>query len=221
MTATLETPADPSDLYLARGDECEGFALRPAFTGDVLQVGSQIFQLVQHPCAMRRGSELVERQVASEVERSPTPKDWARGNYKRAFLPNMEGQELAARFDLLEILTLDQIEGAQRIAILSQYGVNLLMQRWVYHNARVIVPTGTFNDALAGPYEEADLVGDLMMDLVESGATRADSSKAIEGWLSENDHERRRRLETPQFRSTVRRDMSHLGDQWLSDQGLR
>ena len=76
----LETPSNYDALYLARAGELVEFQLRPAFTGDVYRLRDRLVALVQHPCAMRKGTELVERLLVSEVvlNRGGVPADWSR-----------------------------------------------------------------------------------------------------------------------------------------------
>lgn len=46
----------------------------------------------------------------------------------------------------------------QRIAGPSARGINVLLQCWVNHNSRVVVPIGDFLKAVGDVFEEADLV---------------------------------------------------------------
>lgn len=72
----------------------------------------------------------------------------------------------AAFFDEPYLVSPDDLMPDKRIAYLSQTGVNLLLQRWVHHNSRVVVPTATYQEVSSPAYEEADLI-----DLVSASAT--------------------------------------------------
>ena len=73
------------------------------------------------------------------------PSKWVTGNDKQLPLvelrPGESAATYAARFVDHHLVTPEELEGGTRIACLSQRGVNLLMQRWVHHDSRVIVPT--------------------------------------------------------------------------------
>ncbi len=56
------------------------------------------------------------------------------------------------------IVSPDQLQQAKRIACLSQFGVNLLLQRWIQHNSRVVVPTEKIDEATVSQFDEADLI---------------------------------------------------------------
>jgi hypothetical protein len=208
---SLETPSKASELYLAVTDEeLEAFANRPVFTGDVLRLKSgQLVTLVQHPCAMRRGMALSPRLLVCGTKPFiQIPDDWSKGHFKRMFLPDMGARTLSIEFDDLDVVTRDDILEADRIAILSELGVNLLVQRWLHHNSRVIVPTITIHAQTTGPFEEADLVGEATDDLVEGGLSHEDAIRDVDEWLGlqqvESGPPRREMLNDPQSRGTIR-----------------
>ena len=87
---------------------------------------------------------------------------WVGGNYNLMPLPDIrpdvvsQSQHQAANFDNLYTVAPDLL--ASRVASLSPFGVNLLLQRWVHYSSRVVVPTHTFHEQTAAFYEEADLI---------------------------------------------------------------
>jgi len=208
----LETPENIDSLYLARAGEVEEFAHRPLFTGDVLQVASdRTVALLQHPCSMRRRRVLVPRLIAAAVKPAtePPPSKW-HGNYRFSYLPSMNGDANAViEFDDVDVIPSSDAQEAERLAILSQRGVNLLLQRWIHHQSRVIVPTIKINEMIEGQFEEADLIGDEVSDLVAQGWSACTALSRVEDWLDEggkgNTH--RQALADPQKRSSVRRDL--------------
>lgn len=190
MTANdLETPGSPEDLYLARGDEADELRDRPVFTGDLIQLeGQNLVCVLQHPCAFRNGSSLATRILVGDVAAvNDVPTDWSTGHFKAMFLPEVEGEGSGAvrvKFQDIQIVEPQRLEGGERVAILSAYGVNLLLQRWIHHNARIVVPTSRLETSTAGPFDEADLIGDSVPDLVAKGMTTSQALAWIEAWLS-------------------------------------
>ena len=208
---TLESPAQVSDLYLARGaDDLSTFVSRPVFTGDIFELGSsRIVALVQHPCAMRRGTELSPKLlICGTKELAQYPTNWSKGHFRRMFLPEILGNDLSIEFDDLDVISREEILAAKRIAILTETGVNLLVQRWLHHNSRVIVPTITIHAQTTGPFEEADLTGEAVDDLIELGQLAEEAVRIVDEWLGQSHlgtgPSRREMLNEPQSRGTIR-----------------
>lgn len=228
MAIDLEPPGggsqDGARLYRARGGEVEPH--RPLFTGDVFAdvplagstetVKPRTVLVIQHPCAMRtNGYELVLRLLVAEVRhhRPLTAEEWTQFG-KLMPLPNLfpdiEGRRChqAAFFDQLHLAEARAL--TRRVACLSQFGVNLLLQRWVNHNSRVVVPTFEFNRATAGVFEEADLIEDWCFERAAVDVPVADATAECVHWLRQDGGGgimRQRMLEDDQARSTVRRQM--------------
>ncbi|OZE90176.1 hypothetical protein CH298_13240 [Rhodococcoides fascians] len=108
-----------------------------------------------------------------------------------------------ADFDSLRIVPAADLRTEDRIAVLSQEGVNLLSQRWVYHSSRVIVPTHTFDRQTFGPYNEADLCEEWVTDHPNG----AQSAIEFDAWVRSGDPSRQSHLGDPQSASSVRRAM--------------
>jgi hypothetical protein len=219
----LETPQTSEELYLSYGDEVSEFDTRPAFTGDVYKLATgRIVALVQHPCAMRRGVSLASKLLACEVKvnRGGMPSDWSTGHFKRMFLSDLAGTSYFVDFDEFDAITRAELEAATRIAILSSRGVNLLVQRWLHHNSRVVVPTITINVQTSGPFEEADLIQEACEDLIAAGTAINDASAKVDGWLGESAGDsatsHRDMLADPQQRSVVRSSLRRQVRAWIS-----
>ena len=92
---------------------------------------------------------------------------------------------------------------------MSQRGVNLLLQRWVHHNSRVIVPTYDYQDVTSSQYEEADIIEEWCIDREDDGVPLDDATIEIDIWLTgdRSASSPRNRLEDPQQRSAVRREI--------------
>ena len=105
----------------------------------------------------------------------------------------------------------EALEPANRIACLSPVGVNLLLQRWVVHNTRVVVPTFDYQGMIAGPYEEADLIEEWCSERTPTGVDVDDATKEAVNWLREDlgagTPIRQDRLADPQRVSSVRKEM--------------
>lgn len=205
MAHDLEAPcpvglADWAGLYRARGDEV--VTHRPVFTGDVFtdtpvrtpQGGSRrrTVVVVQHPCALRtNGSDLVSRLLVAEVRpHSVIPaEDWT-GYISLMPLPDLiptgesdKQRHQAAFLDAPYVA--DPNELGRRIACLQPLGVNLLLQRWVHHNSRVVVETHRFNEVVAGPYEEADITEDWCEARISSSMPIGEATVECLSWLRE------------------------------------
>lgn len=224
MGHDLECPAGPQagwpdQLYRTRGSEVVSW--RPVFTGDVFErktdgtTKSRNYVVLQHPCALRtNGVDLVGRLLVAEARRFQTANAevWA-SNGRIMPLPSLyKGGETgkarqAVIFEKLEVLPLEDL--GTRIACLTRHGVNLLLQRWIRHNSRLVVPTPQIDDVTSAVFEEADLIEDWC---TEANAAKVNAKVAASDcmtWLREDSagQSRQARIEEPQFRSEVRREM--------------
>lgn len=229
MAADLEAPpGDGSrwadDLYRARGDEVA--VHRPVFTGDVfvdVEVAApdgapkqKTVVVLQHPCALRsNGVDLVPGLLVADVRqhKALSAEEWTRFGRVMplpALRPEIEGakRNQAAFFEHIQVVGPGQLR--QRIASLSQLGVNLLLQRWVRHNSRVVVPTSTLDEQVSGAYEEADVLEEWCERALDAGGSLADATADCHSWLRQDlgqGETRQRRLESPQMRGAIRREL--------------
>lgn len=231
MAHDLEAPGNDiapewATLYRARGSDV--VEQRPVFTGDVfvnvVVLGDDLpkdVMVLQHPCAIRvDGVALVPRLLVAEVNPLSIvkPSLWPVGYYKQLPLaelrPDHSTQDYAASFAKPHLVTSEALAAESRIACLSQRGVNLLLQRWVHHNSRVVVPTQRYQDVSAAQFEEADMVEDWCIDRADDGVGTAEATREIDDWLSWRDDagvSRRDRLMDDQSRSSLRRELrGHL-----------
>ncbi|MCA1603019.1 MAG: hypothetical protein LC776_15755 [Acidobacteria bacterium] len=218
------TEDDWAKLYRARGDEVE--ITRPFFTGDVFEKVDVILLgqakcknvvILQHPCAMRLdGVSLVPQLLMAEARqhRPLDERQWRRYG-KLMPLPSLftsvdsGRRHQAALFDELYLVDPDKLRD-KRVACMSQFGVNVLLQRWVHHNSRVVVPTSTFHEQTGGVYEEADLIEEWCDERVSFGIAVDEAAKECVTWLREpidGGTLRQSLLDNPQARSAVRKDM--------------
>ncbi|MGH3972238.1 MAG: hypothetical protein ACRDS9_02770 [Pseudonocardiaceae bacterium] len=230
MAHDLEYPGadgvpDWASLYRARGDEVVRH--RPVFTGDVFEKvlvqgpgesRTKTVIVLQHPCALRsNGVDLHSRLMVAELRNHKViPIEGWTGHVGKMPLPELipaldtGRRHQAGFFDEPYLVGPDDLTLDKRIACLSQTGVNLLLQRWVHHNSRVVVPTATYQEVSSPAYEEADLIEEWCEERVESALTIQEAAVEAMKWLREDTDggvTRQRMLEDPQNRSTVRRQM--------------
>lgn len=216
---TREAP-DWASLYRARGDEVS--EARPIFTGDVFSnvailgnEGTPITALIlQHPCALRTdGVNLVRRLLVAEVQESELiPFSQWNGRYKVMPLPVLIGQtHYVAQLHEPHLVTPNVLDSATRIACMSQVGVNLLLQRWVHHNSRVIVPTANYQRATVEQFEEADLLEDWCDERAVTAEEVSTQMMAAHDWMRGESSSPGKRwqelLQDPQTRGVVRTAM--------------
>lgn len=220
----LETPRPLDAMYMSRGEEVDPY--RPLFTGDVyMREGAHgddasIVMILQHPCALRiRGVNLVPNILVATVRRSDKHRsDWNKESMRVMPLPDLlgDGDAYSADFVDIRIVPSDGFGPLwTRIAILSQLGVNLLTQRWVHHNSRVVIKTITYNEESAGPFHEADLAAEWCMSLdgYEESSVNSSLEKEFHNWIRQPSGEgvvttRQQLLDDPQQRAAVRRALT-------------
>lgn len=213
-------------LYRARGDEVVRH--RPVFTGDVFEkvpvqgleeTKTKTVIVLQHPCALRsNGVDLHSRLMVAEVrDHRVIPLESWTGHVSKMPLPDLipavetRRRHQAAFFDAPYLVRPEDLALDKRISCLSQTGVNILLQRWVHHNSRVVVTTATYHEVSSPVYEEADLIEEWCEERVRVAGLEIQEA-AIEAtkWLREDidsGFTRQRMLEDSQQRSTVRRQM--------------
>ena len=234
MAHSLEAPGtdeapDHSSLYRARGDEV--LAQRPIFTGDVFFDVPVIGEdepknvlVLQHPCVIRRGLVLIPKVLVAEVrpEGVQRPSRWThlpRQMPLAELVVDGRPAHYAGFFVDHQLVRAESLDINRRIACMSQRGVNLLLQRWVHHHSRVIVPTFNYQDVTSPQYEEADIIEEWCLDREDDGVSASAATAEIDTWLTgdKGPTSPRVRLEDPQQRSAIRRDVrAHLG--WARDQ---
>jgi hypothetical protein len=114
----------------------------------------------------------------------------------------------AVMFDRLEVVNSDALDPEQRVACLTQVGVNLLLQRLVHYNTRVVVPTEDIQTVTGGVFEEADVIEDWCeVAWFARGQVQAATDDCV-AWLREDLGDgmtRQLMLEQEQNRSGIRR----------------
>ncbi|WP_270772469.1 hypothetical protein [Pauljensenia sp. OF14-1SRA] len=218
----VEGVPDWGALYRARGDEVA--ATRPIFTGDVFtgvelpgstgKIKARSVLVLQHPCSMRtNGVDLAWKVLVAEVanRKELDEQSWVGGHFNLMPLPGLrpdiasQSQHQAANFD--NLYTVAPALLTSRIASLSPFGVNVLLQRWVHYSSRVVVPTHTFHEQTVAFYEEADLIEE-WCDEASSEDLQA-ATQACLNWLrtDRDGSTYQELLKDPQSHSMIRRAM--------------
>lgn len=141
------------------------------------------------------------------------PSQWVEKFFRQLPLAELvagdEPHHFAAFFDRHHLIKRKDLELDRRAATMSQRGVNLLMQRWVHHNSRMIVPTQEYQKVTSAQYDEADIIEEWCIDRENDGVSLDDATVEIDTWLAgdRSVSAPRNRLEDPQQRSATRREV--------------
>ena len=144
--------------------------------------------IVAHPCSMRGKDARAEPSVlcAAVMESGRIGASaWQCGHFGLMPLPDLRVADelyVARLDDIGKALTADILAG-DRIACLSQFGVNLLQQRFIWRLARHEVPTFQLQEASAHVFEEADLLEEWNETVCAAGMTMDQSAARFEVFL--------------------------------------
>lgn len=138
---------------------------------------------------------------------------WTGGDYNLMPFPCLrpevtnQSKHQAANFDNLYTVSPGLLVPSARLASLSQFGVNLLLQRWVHYSSRVVVPTRNFHEQTVAFYEEADLIEE-WCDETDSGDLGASPQSCLDWLRADRDGTTyQEMLRHPQSHSTIRKAM--------------
>lgn len=162
----LADPTDAEAIFLS----VEGVpAGRPIMFGDVFRDvkcsrGGSISPLVMvmsHPCSMRRGAVLKKRILTAEVStftQNLSSARWQNGYFD--FFPIQgAGKDNRMAVNLTELHSADSSELliGNRVMALSDYGVTVLLQRWIYQMSRDPVDLRELEELVAPVMAEIEL----------------------------------------------------------------
>lgn len=128
-------------------------------------------------------------------------------------LPELDGSgSFSATFTDCDVVLSASLIAGNRVASLSQFGVNILLQRWVHHNSRAIIPSHDYQNVTSAEYEEADLTEDWCDERTLLGVDLATATKEAHDWFRTESGPAgsetwQSLLQDPQQRSVVRRAM--------------
>jgi hypothetical protein len=219
-----ETPSRADDLYEVRADVP---LARPIMQGDVfreiiipgLSDEPTLALIIQHPCSMRAGARLRPRLTVVRVAQHPSrfqPTDWQR-YINFMLLPELMSagsEDYIADFREVGSVSSNDLTRDRRIAALSNYGINILHQRHIFYATRFRVDVPTLAEAFVAIATETELQYEWVEAACDAVPDNADSLKAIEeaesafdGYLNENNRERRDKLQQAATRADVRREV--------------
>lgn len=192
---------------------------RPILQGDVFRDvylcgwdTPQTVQIVAHPCAMRRGPDLLSRVTVAPIE----PYQHVEGDAWDGHLKVMplsglhgDGKSYAARFVDVTAAPSELLDLEKRIASLTNRGIYVLQQRLIKHYTRFTVDIPALR-AQAGPIlEEAEQEQDWLELILGSDTKRKEAIRseamAFDQWLSNGDPSPRSRLQDDANHRDVRR----------------
>lgn len=197
---------------------------RPVFTGDVFSVTDQVeddpnpayIAILQHPCALRvNGVDLTPSLLVARVQPHQLVPwtGWTKG-FKLMPLPELtsgsENEHYAVKFTEIMVVDSKSLERENRVACLSQSGVNFLMQRWVYHNSRAFVATWKYHEVTVEQFEEAELIEEWCDDRVTDSRTVEEATAECHDWFRSDSGANgtwQELLANSQTRSAVRKGM--------------
>ena len=181
-------------------------AHRLLMQGDVLLTEIGPLLVVTHACSMRRGAGLHATQMAAPIEAHHVP-TWD-GSYDWMPLPGAPVPGVRNPAGLLRALRsvdTDELLQGERIAVMSDQGIQLLQQRLAHHLTRVAIPTAELAEHCAPILAEAELHEDWV------GVFGVDCEQEFHDFLDADDRKLRSWLSDPakraQAMSTVRREV--------------
>lgn len=168
---SLQDPTDPDLMYADQGAVP---LARPIMFGDVFRdvpcsrggAASDLVMVLSHPCSMRKGTVLRERIVTATVEPVPdqrVPRQrWASGFYDYLPLYDLPGvdQLHGVRLSELHAANSSDLDLKQRVLALSDYGIAVLLQRWIYQMSRDPVPIQDIDNLVAPILAETEIQED-------------------------------------------------------------
>jgi len=126
--------------------------------------------------------------------------------------PELQGGEFyAAHFIDSAPVASATLDPRKRIAYLTEFGVNLLQQRMIWHLTRFEVATAKLHEAFSHTFEEADLLEEWLETFDLSATSLEDATAEFDAFIRTNagdgDATLQEWLREPQRRSSVRNRM--------------
>lgn len=193
---------------LLQGDVFDDIVL-PGFGEDPLTV-----QVINHPCAMRRGPDLLPRITVAPViphQLVSGKSEWQRYLRVMPLAELRDDKHYATKFVDVTSASADLLTLDKRIASLTNKGIYVLQQRLVKHYTRLEVPLGLLHKESAPVLEEAHQQWD-WVDTVLSGSQQAQleaveaEGKQYQAWLDQGNPTRRTLLKEEINYTDLRRE---------------
>lgn len=158
--AELNAPDDPNDLWII-----DVPTHRMLMQGDVILTEAGPVCVVAHACSMRRGPDLHDTQAVASVRNHKA--SW-RGHYDwmpmpEAPIPGFSNS--AACIRQISSPSTKSLLNGNRVAAMTDTGIQLLQQRMVYHLSRVIIDLVELAEHSAPILAEVDLHEEWVTDL--------------------------------------------------------
>ncbi|WP_284756390.1 hypothetical protein [Curtobacterium sp. ME-Dv--P-122a] len=187
---------------------------RPLLQGDIFTEvelpgfpeGPMMIQVINHPCAMRKGPNLLPRITVAPVRPGVSITNWE-GHLRVMPLPELrDSKNYATEFVDVTSVSAGALTVDKRIASLSGRGIYVLQQRLIKHYTRLEVDLGTLHQQSAHTLVEAEL----QQDWLESVLADSDQGDlaAIEAEIRQFDEWMRAGSPSPQDR--LARDYEHV-----------
>lgn len=129
--------------------------------GDVVMLGARPVVVVTHACSMRQGTVLHGTQMTAPIQsQSVDLSKWATGFFDWMPLPGLAVvgvKNPAALLRTLNTVDTTDLEASDRIAVMSEQGLQLLQQRLAHHLTRVVIDLPTLSEHCAPILAEAEL----------------------------------------------------------------
>lgn len=165
----LADPTQSDEIVLEIGNVPPG---RPVMFGDVFRdvpcmrggAPEELVMILSHPCSMRgSGGTLKARVLTARIAEFPhklRPEKWASGYFDHfpVFgLGSSDRTPHAVDLGELHAAKSDDLDVERRVVALSDYGVTVLLQRWIFQMSRDPVPLGDLDALIAPVMAEAEL----------------------------------------------------------------
>ena len=192
---------------LLQGDVFDGVVL-PGFGDQLMKV-----QIVNHPCAMRKGPHMLPRITVAPVGPHAHVQGqggWD-GNLRIMPLPELsDGQHHATKFVDITAAPAALLSRAHRIATLTHQGIYVLQQRLIKHYTRLEVPLELLRRESAPVLSEAVQQWDWIDQVLTEGeqtdeAAIETEAKFFDDWLSEGEPSRRELLKQEIHHTDIRK----------------
>src|SRR4051812_2831930 len=193
----LDRPAESGDLYIDRGTPVPPW--RPVMQGDVFE-GITVpnadphdaFLIPTHPCTRRGGGEPLTPvlQAAPVVDYRPAPLEhWTNRHYRVFPLPDLTpGRPKAARLGEAGLICTTRLDLNRPVAILSEDGILLFQQRFVFCLTRAKISLARLDEASRHVLDEAELLEDWNEALARTRVTGGEPlEEALSGEAEEFD----------------------------------
>ena len=193
---------------ILQGDVFDGIVL-PGFGEEPMKV-----QVVNHPCAMRKGPNMLPRITVAPVEEHHQFKKQKNWDGSFAVMPLAElidDKHFATKFEDVTAAPSELLIRSRRIATLSNKGIYVLQQRLIKHYTRFEVDLELLRKESASTLVEAELqwtwIDEVLTDKELADAEAIEAEEAVfDQWLGDGEPTRRSLLKDEINHTDLRKD---------------